>query len=58
MYSHSVIFVVPPSSLRTFTHKFLPLNEILAEDLKPYGEDSFEISDESLSDLNEGLQTI
>jgi two-component system nitrogen regulation sensor histidine kinase NtrY len=34
------------------------LNEILAEDLKPSGKDTFELSDETLSDLEEGLQTI
>ncbi|MCG8308253.1 MAG: ATP-binding protein [Cytophagales bacterium] len=50
---HEIMNSITPIASLTGT-----LNEILAEDLKPYGADSFEISDESLSDLNEGLQTI
>ena len=50
---HEIMNSITPIASLTGT-----LNEILAEDLKPYGEDAFEISDESLSDLNEGLQTI
>jgi len=50
---HEIMNSITPIASLTGT-----LNEILAEDLQPNGENSFEISDESLSDLNEGLQTI
>ena len=50
---HEIMNSITPIASLTGT-----LNEILAEDLKPNGEDSFMLSDESLSDLNEGLQTI
>ncbi len=50
---HEIMNSITPIASLTGT-----LNEILSEDLKPLGVDSFEISDESLSDLEEGLQTI
>lgn len=50
---HEIMNSITPIASLTGT-----LNEILAEDLKPNGENSFEITDESLSDLEEGLQTI
>lgn len=50
---HEIMNSITPIASLTGT-----LNEILSEDLKPLGKDSFEISDESLSDLEEGLQTI
>lgn len=50
---HEIMNSITPIASLTGT-----LNEILAEDLKPNGEHKFEISDESLSDLEEGLQTI
>lgn len=50
---HEIMNSITPIASLTGT-----LNEILSEDLKPLGNDKFEISDESLSDLEEGLQTI
>ena len=50
---HEIMNSITPIASLTGT-----LNEILAEDLQPNGENSFQISDESLSDLQEGLQTI
>jgi two-component system nitrogen regulation sensor histidine kinase NtrY len=50
---HEIMNSITPIASLTGT-----LNEILSEDLKPLGKDAFEISDESLSDLEEGLQTI
>jgi len=50
---HEIMNSITPIASLTGT-----LNEILSEDLKPNGEHTFEISDESLSDLEEGLQTI
>ncbi len=50
---HEIMNSITPIASLTGT-----LNEILAEDLKPNGEDTFQITDESLSDLEEGLQTI
>lgn len=50
---HEIMNSITPIASLTGT-----LNEILAEDLKPLRKDAFEISDESLSDLEEGLQTI
>jgi two-component system nitrogen regulation sensor histidine kinase NtrY len=50
---HEIMNSITPIASLTGT-----LNEILAEDLKPSGNDTFEISNESLSDLEEGLQTI
>lgn len=50
---HEIMNSITPIASLTGT-----LNEILSEDIKPIGKDLFEISDESLSDLEEGLQTI
>jgi signal transduction histidine kinase len=50
---HEIMNSITPIASLTGT-----LNEILSEDLKPVGNGFFEISDESLSDLEEGLQTI
>lgn len=50
---HEIMNSITPIASLTGT-----LNEILAEDLKPSGKDTFELSDETLSDLEEGLQTI
>lgn len=50
---HEIMNSITPIASLTGT-----LNEILSEDLKPSGEDTFELSDETLSDLKEGLQTI
>lgn len=50
---HEIMNSITPIASLTGT-----LNEIILEDIKPNGENSFEISDESLSDLEEGLQTI
>jgi len=50
---HEIMNSITPIASLTGT-----LNDILSEDLKPLGKDAFEISDESLSDLEEGLQTI
>lgn len=50
---HEIMNSITPIASLTGT-----LNDILKEDLEPNGEDSFEISNDSLSDLNEGLQTI
>ncbi len=50
---HEIMNSITPIASLTGT-----LNEILAEDLKPSGENTFELSDETLSDLEEGLQTI
>lgn len=50
---HEIMNSITPIASLTGT-----LNEILAEDLSPNGEGSFKLSDETLSDLNEGLQTI
>ncbi|MCK5370568.1 MAG: histidine kinase, partial [Cyclobacteriaceae bacterium] len=50
---HEIMNSITPIASLTGT-----LNEILSEDLKPVGKGFFEITDESLSDLEEGLQTI
>lgn len=50
---HEIMNSITPIASLTGT-----LNDILAEDLKPSGKDTFELSDETLSDLEEGLQTI
>lgn len=50
---HEIMNSITPIASLTGT-----LNEILAEDLIPKEDESYEISDESLSDLKEGLQTI
>ncbi len=50
---HEIMNSITPIASLTGT-----LNEILAEDLKQINSHSFEINDETLSDLEEGLQTI
>ncbi len=50
---HEIMNSITPIASLTGT-----LNEILSEDIKPIGKELFGISDESLSDLEEGLQTI
>jgi len=50
---HEIMNSITPIASLTGT-----LNEILKEDLKPIGKNSYEIIDETLSDLEEGLQTI
>jgi nitrogen fixation/metabolism regulation signal transduction histidine kinase len=50
---HEIMNSITPIASLTGT-----LNEILEEDLKPLGNETFEISEESLQDLEEGLQTI
>lgn len=50
---HEIMNSITPIASLTGT-----LNDILKEDLVQNGEDAFEISNDSLSDLNEGLQTI
>ena len=50
---HEIMNSITPIASLTGT-----LHEIISEDLKPTGQDAYEIPNESLSDLNEGLQTI
>jgi nitrogen fixation/metabolism regulation signal transduction histidine kinase len=50
---HEIMNSITPIASLTGT-----LNEILAEDLRSMGNETFEISEESLQDLEEGLQTI
>ncbi len=50
---HEIMNSITPIASLTGT-----LNDILIEDIRPNGKDIFEISEESLSDLEEGLQTI
>jgi len=50
---HEIMNSITPIASLTGT-----LNEILAEDLRPIGDDAYEIDSESLSDLGEGLRTI
>ena len=50
---HEIMNSITPIASLTGT-----LNDILTEDIRPIGEETYEISDETLSDLEEGLQTI
>lgn len=50
---HEIMNSITPIASLTGT-----LNEIIAEDLKPIGNNAYEIDSESLSDLGEGLHTI
>ena len=50
---HEIMNSITPIASLTGT-----LNDILIEDIRPIGDETYEISDETLSDLEEGLQTI